>query len=210
VIRILIADDHALVRGGMVQLFALAGDIEVVAQATNGGEVIEQLRQVVCDVIVLDMCMPGISGVELIARVHAKLPTLPILILSMHNDARVARRALYAGAAGYMSKDGDPETLLLAIRKIAAGGRYIDQGLAEQLAFQPPSDSRAYPHEQLSNRELCVFKLLVAGKTVNEVAAELAISNKTVSTHKARLMEKMGFRSNADMIRYGIDHALDA
>lgn len=207
-IRILIADDHAIVRGGLLQLFALAGDVTVVAQATNGGQVIESLRGVACDLVLLDMSMPGISGIELIGRIRAHAPTLPILVLSMHNEALVVRRALKAGANGYMTKDGDPETLLLAVRKVAAGGRYIDPGLAEQMVFEGEAGQTERPHEQLSNRELSIFRLFVGGKSVNQIAEELAISNKTVSTHKARLMQKMGFQSNADMLRYGIDHAL--
>jgi DNA-binding NarL/FixJ family response regulator len=207
-IRILIADDHAIVRGGLLQLFALAGDVTVVAQATNGGQVIESLRGEPCDLVLLDMSMPGISGIELIGRIRAHAPTLPILVLSMHNEALVVRRALKAGANGYMTKDGDPETLLLAVRKVAAGGRYIDPGLAEQMVFEGEGGQAERPHEQLSNRELSIFRLFVGGKSVNQIAEELAISNKTVSTHKARLMQKMGFQSNADMLRYGIDHAL--
>ena len=207
-IRILIADDHAIVRGGLVQLFSLAGDMTVVAQATNGGQVMESLRATPCDLVLLDLSMPGASGVELIARIRAHVPALPILVLSMHNEALVVRRALKAGANGYMSKDGDPETLLLAARKVAAGGRYLDPGLAELLVFDSDAGQREHPHEQLSNRELSIFRLFVCGKTVNQIADELAISNKTVSTHKARLMQKMGFQSNADMLRYGIDHAL--
>ena len=209
-IRILIADDHAIVRGGLVQLFSLAGDMSVVAQATNGGQVMESLRATPCDLVLLDLSMPGASGVELIARIRAHVPALPILVLSMHNEALVVRRALKAGANGYMSKDGDPETLLLAARKVAAGGRYLDPGLAELLVFDSDAGQREHPHEQLSNRELSIFRLFVCGKTVNQIADELAISNKTVSTHKARLMQKMGFQSNADMLRYGIDHALGA
>lgn len=209
-IRILIADDHAIVRGGLVQLFSLAGDMTVVAQATNGGQVMESLRATPCDLVLLDLSMPGASGVELIARIRAHVPALPILVLSMHNEALVVRRALKAGANGYMSKDGDPETLLLAARKVAAGGRYLDPGLAELLVFDSDAGQREHPHEQLSNRELSIFRLFVCGKTVNQIADELAISNKTVSTHKARLMQKMGFQSNADMLRYGIDHALGA
>jgi DNA-binding NarL/FixJ family response regulator len=207
-IRILIADDHALVRGGLLQLFALAGDMEVVAQATHGGEVIDYLRHVACDVILLDMSMPGISGVDLIVRIKARAPGIPVLVLSMHNEALMARRALKAGASGYLTKDGDPETLLTAVRKVASGGRYIDPALAEQMVFQTEAGQLEHPHEQLSNRELSIFRLLVDGKSVNQIADELAISNKTVSTHKARLMQKMGFQSNAEMLRYGIDHAL--
>jgi DNA-binding NarL/FixJ family response regulator len=207
-IRILIADDHAIVRGGLLQLFGLAGDVTVVAQATNGGQVMESLRAVACDLVLLDLSMPGISGIELIGRIRAHAPELPILVLSMHNEALVVRRALKAGANGFMTKDGDPETLLIALRKVAAGGRYIDPGLAEQMVFDSEAGQGEHPHEQLSNRELSIFRLFVCGKTVNEIADELAISNKTVSTHKARLMQKMGFRSNADMLRYGIGHAL--
>lgn len=207
-IRILIADDHAIVRGGLLQLFALAGDVAVVAQATNGGQVMECLRATPCDLVLLDLSMPGASGVELIARIRAHVPALPILVLSMHNEALVVRRALQAGANGYMSKDVDPETLLLAVRKVAAGGRFLDPSLAELLVFDNGTGGDAPAHEQLSNRELSIFRLFVGGKTVNQIAEELAISNKTVSTHKARLMQKMGFQSNADMLRYGIDHAL--
>ncbi|SFU31923.1 response regulator transcription factor [Pseudoduganella namucuonensis] len=207
-IRILIADDHAIVRGGLLQLFGLAGDVTVVAQATNGGQVMESLRATPCDLVLLDLSMPGASGVELIARIRAHAPALPILVLSMHNEALVVRRALKAGANGYMSKDGDPETLLLAVRKVAAGGRYLDPGVAELLVFDGDAGRGAPAHEQLSNRELSIFRLFVGGKTVNQIADELAISNKTVSTHKARLMQKMGFQSNADMLRYGIDHGM--
>lgn len=207
-IRILIADDHALVRGGLLQLFSLAGDVEVVAQATHGGQLLDYLRHGTCDLVLLDMTMPGISGTDLIGRIRARAPELPILVLSMHSEALVARRALQAGAAGYLTKDGDPETLLLAIRKVAAGGRYIDPLLAERMVFQSAAGPLAHPHEQLSNRELGIFKLLVDGKSVNQIAEELSISNKTVSTHKARLMQKMGFQSNADLLRYGIDHGL--
>ncbi|NVM79141.1 DNA-binding NarL/FixJ family response regulator [Duganella sp. SG902] len=207
-IRILIADDHAIVRGGLLQLFGLAGDVTIVAQATNGGQVLESVRTVPCDMVLLDMSMPGISGIDLIGRIRAHAPSLPILVLSMHNEALVVRRALKAGANGYMTKDGDPETLLLAVRKVAAGGRYIDPGLAEQMVFESEGGQFEQAHEQLSNRELSIFRLFVRGKTVNQIADELAISNKTVSTHKARLMQKMGFQSNADMLRYGIDHAL--
>ena len=207
-IRILIADDHAIVRGGLLQLFALAGDVTVVAQATNGGQVIESLRTVQCDLLLLDMSMPGISGIDLIGRVRAHAPDLPILVLSMHNEALVVRRALKAGANGYMTKESDPEALLLAVRKVAAGGRYIDPALAEQMVFESEGGQFEQAHEQLSNRELSIFRLFVCGKSVNQIADELAISNKTVSTHKARLMQKMGFQNNADMLRYGIDHAL--
>ncbi|NVM79638.1 DNA-binding NarL/FixJ family response regulator [Duganella sp. SG902] len=207
-IRLLIADDHAIVSSGLLQLFSLSSDVCVVALATNGGQVIDSLRTTPCDLVLLDMSMPGISGIDLIGRIRVRAPALPILVLSMHNEALVVRRALKAGANGYMTKDCDPEALLLAVRKVAAGGRYLDPGLAEQMVFDTDSDQFKHPHEQLSNRELCIFRLFVSGMGVNQIADELAISNKTVSTHKARLMQKMGFQSNADMLRYGVDHNL--
>jgi len=207
-IRILVADDHAIVRGGLLQLFSLAGDMTVVAQAMNGSQVLQNLRSVPCDLILLDLSMPGESGVDLLDRIRAHAPELPIMVLSMYNEALMARGALKAGANGYMSKDGDPEALLEAVRKVASGGRYIDPGIAEQIAFESEVRACADAHEQLTNRELSIFRLFVRGKTINQIADELKISNKTVSTHKTRLMQKMGFQSNADMLRYGIDHAL--
>jgi len=207
-IRILVGDDHAIVRGGLLQLFSLAGDMTVVAQATNGGQVLEHLRGVPCDIVLLDLSMPGISGIDLLGRIRAHAPDLPILVLSMHNEALVVRRALMAGANGYMTKDGDPETLLQAVRKVAVGGRYLAPELAEQMVFEGKGEPFTQPHEHLSNRELSILHLFVGGKTVNQIAEQLAISNKTVSTHKARLMQKMGFQSNADLMRYGIEHAL--
>jgi DNA-binding NarL/FixJ family response regulator len=126
----------------------------------------------------------------------------------MHNEPQIARRALAAGAAGYLTKDSDPETLLAAIRKVAAGGRFIDPGLAESMVFDAGGGGDRPPHEQLSERELHILRLLVRGKSVNDIADELSISNKTVSTHKARLMQKLGFQNNADLVRYGIAHGL--
>ena len=207
-IRILIADDHAIVRSGLTQLFSMASDIEVVSLATDGRQVIEFLHRGSCDLILLDLTMPGISGIDLIASIRGHKPKLPILVLSMHNEPLIARRALKAGAAGYMTKDSEPEMVIAAIRKVAGGGRYIDPRLAEQIVFDSETGNPEQLHEQLSNRELNIFNLLVRGKSVNEIAVELAISNKTVSTHKARLMQKMRFQSNAELMRYGLDHGL--
>lgn len=207
-IRILIADDHAIVRGGLKQLFALCSDLSVTGEAVNGAQVLEVLRKEEVDLLLLDMNMPGISGAELITRVRAERPSLPILVLSMHNEPQIARRALASGAAGYLTKDSDPETLLAAIRKVAAGGRFIDSGLAESMVFDAGENGERPPHEQLSEREFHILRLLVRGKSVNDIADELSISNKTVSTHKARLMQKLGFQNNADLVRYGIEHHL--
>lgn len=207
-IRILIADDHAIVRGGVKQLLALTGDVEVAGEATNGAQVMEQLRNGSFDLVLLDMTMPGISGVDLIARIRMRDARLPILVLSMRNETQVVRRALNAGATGYLTKDNEPEVLMAAIRKTAAGGRFIDPLLVEQMVFGVDTPGLDQAQERLSNREFHILSLLARGTSVNEIAGELAISNKTVSTHKARLMQKMNFRSNADLVRYGIAHDL--
>lgn len=207
-IRLLIADDHAIVRGGLKQIFALAPDIELVGEAANGPEVLQQLHDGVFDLLLLDMNMPGVSGVDLIARIKLGWADLPILVFTMHNETQVATRAIKAGASGYITKDSDPERLLAAIRKVSAGGRYIDPALAEQMAFDSTSPNRYLPHVLLSDREFEVFRMLVAGKGVNEIAEQLSISNKTVSTHKIHLMEKMNLTSVADLVRYAVQHGL--
>ncbi|MFH2135574.1 MAG: response regulator transcription factor [Pseudomonadota bacterium] len=207
-IRLMIADDHAIVREGLKQLFALVADISVVGTAINGGEVLEALHHNSVDLLLLDMTMPGISGIELISRVKAQNPEQKILVLSMHNEPQIARRALGAGAAGYLTKDSDPEVLLAAIRRVAAGGRYIDASLAEAMVFDSQDNKQQAPHEQLSERELQILKLLVRGDSVNEIASALVISNKTVSTHKSRLMQKLNLGNNAELVRYGVEHAL--
>lgn len=209
-IRILLADDHALVREGFKQLFTLtATDIIVHAEATNGAEVLEMLQSKTFDLILLDMNMPGISGPDLIVRIQARDDAPPILVLSMYNELQIARRALAAGAAGYLTKDNNPEVLLSAVRKVAAGGRFIDPALAEAMAFESSPTGKPHSiHELLSDREREIYLLLAKGVSVNEIAGDLAISNKTVSTHKARLMEKMGFANNADMVRHAVANGL--
>lgn len=207
-IRILLADDHAIVIGGLKQLFALTTDIEVVGEALNGKQVLDLVRKGGIDLVVLDISMPNISGIDLIMRIRAINRELPILVLSMHNELQIARRALTAGANGYVTKDNEPETLLAAIRKVATGGRFIDPTLAQKIAFDSPLTPSQTQHEQLSSRELLIFRLLASGLTVNQIADELSISNKTVSTHKARLMRKMSFSSNAELVRYAVTQGI--
>jgi DNA-binding NarL/FixJ family response regulator len=200
----LIADDHTIMREGLKQLFTLVADLQVVAEAESGAQVIELLRQVEIDLLLLDMNMPGISGEILIARLHAQYPKLPILVLSMHNEIHIAQRALRAGALGYLTKDSDPETLLAAIRRVIGGQRYLDAGLAEQIALQSSGLKQQTYVESLSDREFQILRLLAHGMSVNQIAEQLVISNKTVSTHKTRLMEKMGFVSTADIVRFAM------
>ena len=206
-IRVLIADDHGIVREGLKQLFSLGTDIVVAAEAVSGGQVLEAMRGGGIDLVLLDLTMPGISGVNLISRLRAHENCPPILVLSMHNELQIARRALAEGASGYLTKDSDPKTLMSAVRKVASGGRFIDPALAEQMAFDIGNGERK-PHELLSDREFDIFRLLVRGKGVNEIADELAISNKTVSTHKARLMQKMNVQNNAELVRYAVANGL--
>jgi DNA-binding NarL/FixJ family response regulator len=207
-IRLMIADDHAIMREGLKQLFALAGDLQVAAEAENGAMLLERLRQGDIDFLLLDMSMPGISGEDLIVRIRTHYPHLPILVLSMHNEVQIAQRVLKSGASGYLTKDSDPETLLGAIRRVVAGGRYIDAGLAEQIAFAASGLGPYSRHDAVTNRELQVMRLLARGLSVSRIATELTISHKTVSTHKARLMEKMGFTSTADIVRYAMTQRL--
>jgi DNA-binding NarL/FixJ family response regulator len=206
-IHILIADDHAIVRSGLKQIIATTADITVSAEAAKGAQVLGMLRTCRVDLLVLDMTMPGISGIDLIHRVRTERPALPILVLSMHEEGQVVSRALRAGAAGYVTKDSDPEVLLAAIRKVAGGGRFIDPRLVDTIVFDTPV-SDAAPHEMLSNREFQVLQMLTAGKSVNEIAEAFALSAKTISTHKMRLMQKLGVGNNADLIRYAIRHGL--
>ncbi|HEY4297617.1 MAG TPA: response regulator transcription factor [Paraburkholderia sp.] len=208
-IKILIADDHAIVRGGIRQIIATTSDIEVSAEAAQGSEVVDKLRACPVDLLLLDMTMPGISGIDLIRRVRAELPALPVLVLSIHDEAQVASRALRAGATGYLTKDSDPEVLLAAIRKIANGGRFIDPKLVDAMVFETHRGD-VPPHEVLSDREFQVLQMLASGKSINDIADACALSAKTISTHKMRLMQKLGLSNNAEVIRYALRHGLIA
>lgn len=207
-IRLLIADDHALMREGLKRIFALMPDFEVAAEADGGSGVIECLRKESVDVVLLDLNMPGISGTDLIARIKAHRPNLPILILTMSNEPLLATRALKVGASGYITKDCEPEVLFAAIRKVAAQGHYITPELAEKMVFQVASEVQAAPHYQLTNRELEVFHYLIAGRSLSFIATDLSISYKTVSTHKTRLMEKLSVKSTVDLMRYAMINGL--
>lgn len=207
-IRLMIADDHVIMREGLKQIFALDETLQVVAEAGNGAQVLTTLREVEIDLLLLDMSMPGICGEELIIRVLAQYPRLPILVLSMYSEPQIARRVLKSGALGYITKDKDPEALLVAIRRVAQGARYIDQTIAEQIVFADYLTDDRPSHSVLTAREHQVMIMLAQGMGVNAIAEALAISNKTVSTHKSRLMEKMQFTSNVDIVKYALNQRL--
>ncbi len=203
-IRLLIADDHTLVRKGLKQIFDDTEDIRVAAEASDGGQVLELLRKESFEVVVLDVSMPGLSGAELILRIHNRYPELPILILSMFNEVQIAKRKLQAGASGYLTKDCDPETLVSAIRKVAEGGRAISPELAERIAFDSTPTPLITLPARLTLRESQILSLMAEGLTLNAIADKLSISPKTVSTHKIRLMKKLNIDNNADLIRYAL------
>ena len=208
-IRVIIADDHAILRAGLKQIFSTTKDIVAVSEASHASEVREQLQQVPCELLLLDMTMPGCSGVELIRLLHEEKPELPILVLSMHNEGQIVVMALKAGAAGYVIKDSEPEILLAAIRKIAAGGRFIDPALVDTLVFNCYRDDKI-PQAILTGRELQILRSIAAGAPLGEIAEQLHLSPKTISTHKMRLMEKLDINNNADLIRYATKHGLVA
>ncbi|MDP1526809.1 MAG: response regulator transcription factor [Rhodocyclaceae bacterium] len=204
-IRVIIADDHRLVRRGIKEILKTASDIVVCGEAAGSEELLLLLRQDQPDVLILDLAMPGLSGTELIKYLCAAFSSLRILVLSMHNEAQFAALAIRAGALGYVTKDADPEILLLAIHRIAANGKFIDPALVEAMVFAPQA-TKPLPHEHLSDREIQVLGLLVAGKSLNLIAGELNLSPKTISSHKMRIMQKLGVTNNADLMRFAIQN----
>lgn len=204
--RVIVVDDHTLVRAGIRELLSTTDDICVIGEATNGTEAIGLIRQLEADLLLLDLSMPGVAGVDLIRRLIAEFPRLPILMLSMHNDGAIVSRILKAGAKGYVTKDCEPETLLGAIRKVARGGRFIDPALVDDIVFE--SNEPESPQRVLSDREFQILQKLSTGLTLAEIAAELCLSPKTVSTHKTRLMQKLHLKTSADIIRYALNHNL--
>ena len=207
-IRVLLADDHTIVRTGLREILEGTGDIRVAAEAGNGNEALARVREADFDVVVLDLSMPGRSGIELIKQIKSERSKLRVLVLSMHSEAQYAVRALKAGASGYLTKEGAADQLVAAIRRIAAGGAFVSPETAERLAldFSQPDDT--LPHTRLSDREFQVFQAIVAGKSVGEIAQQLSLSIKTVSTHKSNLMEKMGIDNQAELVRYAMRHKL--
>lgn len=203
-IRILIADDHPIVRAGLKQILAEASDIEVAAEAGDGHELLKLIRKGGIDVALLDISMPGLTGLDALKQIKVENPNLPILVLSMHAEDQYGIRVLKAGAAGYLMKSAAPDQLIGAIRKVQRGGRYVSPSLAEKIAFDLQTGASGLPHETLSDREYQVLCMIASGKTVKQIAAELALSEKTVSTYRARILEKMNMKSNSELTHYAI------
>ena len=201
-IRVLIVDDHPIVRAGLRRIAEDDPAIAVTGEASNGRDALDALRQTVADVVLLDVTMPGAPFTDTLRRLREEHPTVRVLVLSAHPEDQWAVRALRGGASGYLTKDHSPDQLLDAIRRVHRGGRYVSATLAERLATQLGKDFVDAPHEQLSDREFDVLRSLGAGHTVKEVAERLGLSPKTVSTYRTRLMEKMRFATNADLVQY--------
>jgi two-component system, NarL family, invasion response regulator UvrY len=207
-IRILVADDHTIVREGLKQILAEVDDMSVRDEAGNGQEALAKIRDGEFDVVLLDISMPGRSGLEILKEIKTEHPKLPVLILSMHAEEQYAVRALRAGASGYLTKASAPDELIGAIRKVSCGRKYVSSSLAEKLAFELDIDTKKPPHETLSDREYQVMLMLASGKSVKEIADEVCLSVKTISTYRARVMEKMNMKKNAELTLYAIQNRL--
>ncbi len=207
-IKILIADDHAVVRKGLKQILDETSDIVAADEAKNGQEVLEKVRKSDYDIVMLDISMPGRSGIEILKQLKDEKPEVLVLVLSMHPEEQYAVRALKAGASGYLTKDSAPDELIEAIRKISQGGKYITASLAEKLAFDLEIDSEKPLHETLSDREYEVMCKIASGKTIKEIAEELFLSIKTISTYRSRILEKMGMKNNTQLVHYALKNRL--
>ena len=208
-IKVLLVDDHALFRQGLREVLAKASDIRVSAEAGSYAQAIEMLRANDINVVVADLSMPGRDGIDLISHVKTSSPEVSILVLTMHEDSEYAARALRTGASGYMTKASTSEDLISAIRRIASGRSYVSPSVSENLMERfTRTDSETPPHTTLSHREFRIFELLVQCQTTTRIARELSLSVKTVSTHKTRLLKKMGLQHQGELVRYAIEHKL--
>lgn len=207
-IKIFIADDHAIVREGLKQILMDTPDMVVAGEAANGQELLEQVSKNYCDLVLLDIAMPGRGGLDILKQLKSERPELPVLMLSMYPEEQYAVRTLKAGACGYLTKESAPEELIAAIRKVFAGGKYVTSSLAEKLAFYVETDLERPVHELLSDREYQVMLMIASGKTVKEIADELSLSVKTISTNRSRALKKMGMKTNAEMTYYAIKQGL--
>jgi DNA-binding NarL/FixJ family response regulator len=206
--RILIIDDHEVVRAGLKRIIDAQTEPSLFGEAGTPQEAVKLAQQQEWDLAILDLSLAGQSGLELLKELKQISPMLPVLILSMHSEEQYARRAFKTGAAGFVTKDSPQLELVKAINKVLTGGRYVSSGLAEKLVLDLERDTDQPPHESLSNREFEVMRLIASGKTVGEIATLLSLSDKTISTYRARVMEKMRMKTNADLARYAVQHQL--
>jgi DNA-binding NarL/FixJ family response regulator len=208
VIRVLVVDDHAIVREGLKQVLSGIPDIVVAGEASDGLQALDQARKGMYDLVLLDIAMPRMNGMDVLKQLKSEMAHLPVLMLSMYPEEQYAIRTLKAGASGYLAKESAPEELIAAVRKVCSGGKYVTSSLAEKLAVYLDSDLDRPPHDRLSDREYQVSLMIASGKTVSEIAAELSLSVKTISTNRSRALEKMGMKTNAELTHYFIKNGL--
>ncbi len=206
--RVLIADDHALIREGLKQIIADSGEFLVTAEADTGLAALQQMREQVLDLVLLDISLPDKNGIEVLRQARRELPSLPVLMLSMHREDQYAVRAIRAGAAGYLNKQSAPDELIAAMRTVASGRKYISQTLAQELASHIDQDSAQDAHRSLSDREFQTLVMIASGRTVSQIAAELSLSVKTISMYRSRLLQKMRMQNNAELTHYAMKHQL--
>ncbi|MDP3717518.1 MAG: response regulator transcription factor [Acidobacteriota bacterium] len=207
-IRVILVDDHPIVRRGLKETLAAEADLAVVAEAERSEEVLAALQQHPCDVVLLDLSLPGRGGLDVLKDVRRDFPGVRVLVVSTHDESQYAVRAMRAGAAGYLTKNSAPEELVRAVRSVVSTGRHITDDVASALAEYALDDRSGFLHERLSDREHEVLRRLTAGRTVSEIAGELSLSVKTVSTYRSRMVQKLGAKSTADLVRYAIEHQL--
>jgi two-component system invasion response regulator UvrY len=207
-IKILVADDHPIVRQGLKQILSEYPDMTVADEAGTGKDVLVKVGKKDFDIVLLDISMPGRNGLDILKELKAKKPKLPVLVLSIYPEDQYAVRVLKLGAAGYLTKESVPEELVAAIRKVARGRKYVSSSLAEKLATDLAINAEKSPHETLSDREYQVMSMIASGKRLKEVAEELSLSIKTISTYRSRIMEKMNMKNNAELIRYALQNGL--
>ncbi|MDT8429868.1 MAG: response regulator transcription factor [Pseudomonadales bacterium] len=207
-IKVVIADDHAIVRQGLARVLVLADDLQLIAEAKNGWELLTLMETTQVDLVLLDMSIPGPNGVELINRLKSSWPDTPILVFSMFEESHLVANAIKAGATGYLTKDSDPTMIIDAIRHCAAGKHYIHPALGARLFLNESTSASNLSHEKLSSRELQVFLMLARGMSINAIGEQLHISPKTVSTHKFRIMQKLSLNTISELVLYALRHKL--
>ena len=207
-IRMIIADDHPIVRAGMKQIISETSDVIVADEASDGRKLLNKIRKENFDVVILDLTMPHMDGLDVLKQLKIEKPKLPVIILSIHPESQYALRVLKAGASAYVTKTSAPDELINAIRKVCRGGKYISPSIAEKLAFQLDTNFKEMPHEMLSDREYQVMRMMASGKTVTEIAEKLALSVKTISTYRSRILEKMKMKNSAELMHYAIQNRL--
>jgi DNA-binding NarL/FixJ family response regulator len=206
--KIFIADDHAVVRQGLKQIISEVSDMQIVGESDNGFDVVDCLKADSYDMVILDITMPGPNILDLVKQIHQVKPQMPILVLSIHPEEQYAVRVLRSGASGYLTKESAPEELVNAVRKVAKGGKYVSAALAEKLLFTLGTDQEKLPHDNLSDREYQALCMIAAGKTVKDIAQDLNLSEKTISTYRSRVLQKMGMKNNAEITHYAFKYGL--